>query len=72
MEKEGLVRAVNKLQQEGFKVGTLVTDRRSQISKWVRENLPETNHRYDIWHIAKGKTKLSLHDKLWYRTSKET
>ena len=33
MEKEGLVRAVNKLQQEGFKVDTLVTDRHSQISK---------------------------------------
>ena len=63
MEKEGLVRAVDKVQQ-GFNVGTLVTDRDSQISKWVRENLPETNHRYDIWHIAKGKTKLSLHDRL--------
>ena len=63
MEKEGLLRAVNKLQQ-GFKVDTLVTDRHSQISKWVGENLPETNHCYDIWHIAKGKTKLSVHDKL--------
>ena len=62
MEKEGFVRAVNKLQQ-GFKVDTLITDKHSQISKWVRENLPETNHRYDIWHIAKGKNKLSLHDK---------
>ena len=64
MEKEGLVRAVNKLQQESFKVDTLVTDRHSQISKWVEENLSETNHCNDIWHIAKGKTKLSVHDKL--------
>ena len=62
MEKEGFVRAVNKLQQ-GFKVGTLVTDRHSHISKWVWESLPEINHYYDIWHIAKGKTNLSLHDK---------
>ena len=38
------------------KVGesSLVTDRHYQIAKWVRENLPDTDHRYDIWHMAKG------------------
>ncbi|KAI8493070.1 hypothetical protein Bbelb_290740 [Branchiostoma belcheri] len=31
-----------------------VSDRHIQIAKWIRENLPETSHLYDIWHIAKG------------------
>lgn len=53
MEKEGLVRAVDFLHQQGFEIDTLVTDRHSQIAKWVRENLKEADHRYDIWHMAK-------------------
>ena len=53
MEMEGLIRAVKHLDEQ---VNILVTDRHCQISKWVRENLPETDHRYDIWHVAKGMT----------------
>lgn len=54
MEKEGLVRAVQYLEVHGLSIELLVTDRHCQIAKWVRENLPETDHRYDIWHMAKG------------------
>ena len=36
------------------RASSLVTDRHYQIAKWVRENLPDTDHRYDIWHMAKG------------------
>ncbi|KAI8516590.1 hypothetical protein Bbelb_051710 [Branchiostoma belcheri] len=32
------------------------SDRHIQIAKWIRENLPETSHLYDIWHIAKVAT----------------
>lgn len=53
MEKEGLVRAIKFLQKKKFKIGTLVTDRHKQIAKWVRENISSTDHRYDIWHLAK-------------------
>ena len=53
MEKEGLTRAVDFLHSNGFEIQTLVTDRHSQIAKWVREKMPETAHRYDIWHLAK-------------------
>ena len=53
MEKEGLVRAVKLLKNKKFKIGTLVTDRHTQIAKWVRDNMPTTDHRYDIWHMAK-------------------
>ena len=56
MEKEGLVRAVQLLHSNDLTVGILVTDRHSQITKWVRENLPNTHHYYDVWHLAKGKS----------------
>ena len=49
-----MIRAVQKLQENGLEVGTLVTDRHSQIAKWIREELPDTTHFYDVWHLAKG------------------
>ena len=55
MEKEGLVRAVDHLHKQGFVIETLVTDRHKQIAKWVRENLKEADHHYDVWHLAKCK-----------------
>lgn len=54
MEKEGLVRSVNFLQGEGIQIGTIITDRHVQIKKWIRENLCETKHSFDVWHVAKG------------------
>ena len=53
MEKEGLIRGIQLLLQKKFKISTLVTDRHKQIAKWMKENLPSTDHRYDIWHLAK-------------------
>ena len=53
MEKEGLIRGIQLLRKKKFKISTLVTDRHKQIAKWVKENLPSTDHRYDIWHLAK-------------------
>lgn len=55
MEKEGLVRSVSFLKQHKLDIGVLVTDRHTQISKWMRENLPSTDHHYDAWHLAKCK-----------------
>ena len=63
MEKEGLIRAVEDLQEEGLTIGTLVTDRHNEIAKWMREEHPEIDHRHDVWHVAKcmlSKCKLSL------------
>lgn len=54
MEKEGLSRALDSLDEKEVTVGTLVTDRHPQVAKWLRENYPDIDHRYDIWHIAKG------------------
>ncbi|KAI8495211.1 hypothetical protein Bbelb_271970 [Branchiostoma belcheri] len=55
MEKEGLARAIDFIRRNcTLQIGKIVTDRHLQIAKWIRENLPETCHLYDIWHIAKG------------------
>ena len=53
MEKEGLVRAIDLLKKKRFQIGVLVTDHHTQIAKWLKDNLPATDHRYDIWHMAK-------------------
>ncbi len=52
MEKEGLVRSLEVLKKK-FKIATLVTDRHPQIAKWMKQNAADTDHRYDIWHLAK-------------------
>ncbi|XP_063963626.1 uncharacterized protein LOC129268390 [Lytechinus pictus] len=54
MEKEGLARGLAKLYGMGVEVGTLITDRHASVAKWLRETYPEIDHRYDVWHIAKG------------------
>ena len=55
MEKEGLKRVLDFLQQEKeMNVEVLVTDRHRQINKWLRNEHEEITHYYDVWHIAKG------------------
>ena len=53
MEMVGLIRAFKLLKKKKFKINTLVTDRHMQIAKWMRENAADTDHRYDIRHLAK-------------------
>jgi solute carrier family 8 (sodium/calcium exchanger) len=60
MEKEGLIRGVRYLEEQELEIGLLVTDHHTQIAKWVRENMPDTTHRFDMWHVAKGIT-ISFH-----------
>ena len=55
MEKEGLQRVLNFLQKQDLEIEALVTDRHRQINKWLRENYPDIQHYYDVWHVAKGK-----------------
>ena len=50
MEKEGLCRALMFLAS-----GMLVTDRHKQINKFLNKKYPEIEHRYDVWHVSKGK-----------------
>ena len=55
MEKEGLVRTLNFLKQQGLSVEVLVTDRHRQIAKYLKTTHPEIEHYYDVWHLAKSK-----------------
>ena len=54
MEKEGLQRSLEYLQQHEMTIGVMVTDRHKQINKWLRENHPDISHFYDGCHVAKG------------------
>ncbi len=42
------------LEDSNLGIESIVTDRHPQIQKWLRENLPEVIHFYDVWHVAKG------------------
>ena len=53
MEKEGLVRSLNKL-EEHLDVHTLVTDRHVSINKMMNDHYGHINHMFDIWHVAKS------------------
>ena len=54
MEKEGLVRGLKALADEGVTVNSLVTDQHSGITKMLREKLPQINHFFDVWYVVKG------------------
>ncbi|XP_064153703.1 uncharacterized protein LOC135233762 [Anguilla rostrata] len=56
-ELEGLKRSIEFLKEQHMQVSALITDRKRQVAKWVREELcPEgTSHFFDIWHIGLGK-----------------
>ena len=55
MEKEGLSRGLNYLQENELTVKMLVTDRHKQISAWMRRDWTNIQNKYDVWHLAKCK-----------------
>ncbi|PIK35763.1 hypothetical protein BSL78_27407 [Apostichopus japonicus] len=57
MELEGLKRGLQFFAGQNLQVNSLVTDRHRSISKYMREDQSEIDHRYDVWHIAKGTCK---------------
>jgi Transposase len=57
MELEGLKRSIEFLWQNDLVPSVIISDRHASIQKWVRENMPNTQHYYDVWHVAKGVTK---------------
>ncbi|XP_070567634.1 uncharacterized protein [Ptychodera flava] len=53
-EHEGLKRTIAFLIESGLEVSTIISDRHRQNAKWIRDELPDTKHYYDVWHVAKG------------------
>ena len=58
MELEGLKRGMAFLTENDLTTDVLITDRHVSIQKWMRESMPEVKHFYDVWHVAKGYSKL--------------
>lgn len=54
MEKEGFIRSSRFIENAGLDIGTIITDRHGPIRKLIRENMPDVEHLFDIWHVAKG------------------
>lgn len=54
MEKEGLERGLKFLQNKGMDVGTLITDRHTEVKSFMKKNHTAVDHRFDVWHVAKG------------------
>lgn len=61
METEGLKRSFDHLQGWGFCPHVLVTDRHFGVNALMKTNFPNTKHRFDAWHVAKGNFILSQH-----------
>ena len=54
MEHKGLVKALKFLADNSVQLETLITDRHKQIARYMREQKPPIDHRYDVWHVSKG------------------
>ena len=54
MEHAGLARSIKKIQDSGLKNEVFISDRHVQNRKWIKEELPETKHYFDIWQVGKG------------------
>lgn len=69
MEKEGLVRGLKAMKDNGITVKELITDRHGEIRKYLRENEKKVKHSLDVWHVAKGLGKKL--DKMGIKTGME-
>lgn len=54
MEKEGFIRSIDFFKRNNLEIGEMVTDRHIQLVKYIREEMPDTVHHFDVWHVAKG------------------
>ena len=52
MEKEGLSRALQFLTSHDLTVATLITDRHTQVFKFVCKKYLDIEHHYDVWHVS--------------------
>uniref|UniRef100_A0A1X7TQ31 THAP-type domain-containing protein n=1 Tax=Amphimedon queenslandica TaxID=400682 RepID=A0A1X7TQ31_AMPQE len=54
MEKECFMRGMKIFEVYDLPIKMLVTDRHKQLGKYIREDLPQIDHKFDVWHIAKS------------------
>ena len=56
MELKGARDSFAFLKAAGLAFAVFISDRHRSIAKWIREQEPETEHFFDIWHVAKSVT----------------
>ena len=54
LELKGLQECLQDLSNVGCTINVIATDRNRQIAKWIREELPEVAHKFDLWHFVKN------------------
>ncbi|XP_051965218.1 uncharacterized protein LOC127631208 [Xyrauchen texanus] len=54
MEPLAFKRGMTELMDQGLDVEVMATDRSTSIQKIMREQFPNVQHQFDIWHTAKG------------------
>jgi len=57
MEKMALERSLEFVLSSGLKIHTLATDRHVGVQSLMKQNYPQINHQFDVWHFAKNITK---------------
>ena len=45
---------VDVISTAGLEIAEIITDRHKQNTAWIRRNLANTRHYFDIWHVSKG------------------
>ena len=54
MEHEGLKRVIQVVSNATLQIAEIITGRHKQNTAWIRRNLQDTRHYFDIWHESKG------------------
>ena len=54
MEPLGFKRGMKEIMGDGLDIEVMTTDRSTSIRKIMREEFPNVQHEFDIWHTAKG------------------
>lgn len=62
MEKEGLVRCLDSLEEDDINISMITTDRHTSITSTMQKEYSHITHQYDVWHLSKSIVK-KLHKK---------
>jgi hypothetical protein len=54
LEPEGLKRCLRQVTQDGLAVPVLATDRHVMVRSIMKTEYPQTDHQFDLWHLAKS------------------